>query len=132
MTYTGKRAWIYSRIDAPEDEHGALKGQEKELVEYARQIELQVFGISSDLGSGTDFNRPGLLRLTAAAQRGEFDVLLIKSTSRLGRDAHRTFTFIEQLGALGVSVFSPLEGEIKPATPLRNDPNREKNWRAGS
>lgn len=125
MAYTGKRAWIYSRIDAPEDEHGALKGQEKELVEYARQIELQVVGISSDLGGGTDFDWPGLQRFTAAAGRGEFDILLVKSISRLGKDARRTFTFIEQLGALGVSVFSPLEGEIKL------DAEQWKNLRLG-
>lgn len=113
MTNTEKRAWIYSRIDAPEDTHGALKLQEKSLFDYAEQMGFSIAGTSSDLGSGADFNRPGLLRLTTAAQRGEFDILLVKSVSRLGRDTRPTLTFIEQLGALGVSVFSPLEGEIK-------------------
>ena len=30
-----KRAWLYCRIDAPEDEHGHLKEQKKELMDYA-------------------------------------------------------------------------------------------------
>lgn len=118
MTNTEKRAWIYTRIDAPEDEHGALKMQEKGLIEYAGQMGFSVAGISSDLCGGTGFTRPGLVRMTAAAQRGEFDILLVKSLGRLGRDIPQTLTYIEQLGALGVSVFSPLEGEIRPDTGL--------------
>ena len=30
-----KSAWIYCRIDAPEDTHGALKGQYERLETYA-------------------------------------------------------------------------------------------------
>ena len=33
-----KRAWVYCRIDAPEDTHGALKNQRKLLMDYAEQM----------------------------------------------------------------------------------------------
>lgn len=113
MTNTKKRAWIYTRIDAPEDTHGALKLQEKGLYDYAGHMGFAVAGISSDLGGGLDFDRPGLARLTAAAREGAFDILLVKSLSRLGRDTEITLELVRQLNETGVSVCSPLEGEIR-------------------
>lgn len=120
MNYTDKRAWLYTRIDAPEDTHGALKGQEKELYDYAGQMGLSVAGTSSDLGSGLNFDRPGLIRLTAAAREGSYDILLVRSLSRLGRDTAQTFELLRQLDGLGVHVLSPLEGEIRLDEEPRN------------
>lgn len=120
MTNTKKRAWIYTRIDAPEDTHGALKLQEKGLYDYAGQMGFAVAGISSDLGSGMDFDRPGLMRLTAAAREGAFDTLLVKSLSRLGRGMEKTLELVKQLNDAGVSVCSPLEGEIRLDAALWN------------
>lgn len=119
------REKIYTRIDAPEDTHGVLKMQEKNLLEYAEQMGFTVAGTSSDLGSGLNFERPGLQRMTAAAQGSEFELLLVKNLSRLGRDTQRAFAFMEQLGALGISVFSPLEGEIKLDTAPWNSAGME-------
>ena len=112
MDYTNKRAWLYSRIDAPDDAHGHLKNQEKALFDYAEQMGMTVAGTSSDLGSGRDFDRPGLAQLTAAAREGRYDVLLVKSLGRLGRDFDATGDLIERLNEQGVKVCSPLEGEI--------------------
>ena len=47
-----KSAWNYCRIDAPEDIHGALKGQYERLETYAEQMGFSVVGSSQDLGSG--------------------------------------------------------------------------------
>ena len=38
------KAWIYCRIDAPEDVHGMLKVQRKQLMDYAEQMGFQVKG----------------------------------------------------------------------------------------
>lgn len=57
-----KRAWVYCRIDAPEDAHGALKGQRQQLMDYADQMNFIVAGSSEDLASGLSFDRPGLNR----------------------------------------------------------------------
>ena len=43
-----KRAWIYCRIDAPEDLHGALKRQRQQLMDYAEQMGCEVVGSSQD------------------------------------------------------------------------------------
>lgn len=108
-----KKAWVYCRIDAPEDAHGALKGQKKELMDYAEQMGFEVVGSSEDLGSGMEFDRTGLAEVTKAAGEGKMDVLLVKKLDRLGRDTAKTLEFIRGLEQLGVELYSPLEGEIQ-------------------
>lgn len=108
-----QRAWIYCRIDAPEDTHGALKGQKKELLDYAEQMGFEIVGESEDLGSGLDFDRTGLSEVMRAAGEGKMNVLLVKKLDRLGRDTAKTLEFVRGLEQLGVELYSPLEGEIQ-------------------
>jgi DNA invertase Pin-like site-specific DNA recombinase len=107
-----KRAWIYCRIDAPEDTHGVLKGQHEKLDSYADQMCLTVVGSSHDLGNGLTLNRPGLTELLEAAIIGKMDVLIIDSINRISRDAKQVLEFLHKLNGYGVKVYSPLEGEI--------------------
>ena len=106
-------AWIYCRIDAPEDVHGALKGQYERLETYAAQMGFIVVGSSQDLGSGLNFDCPGLQAALEAANTGSFQVLLVDSVSRIGRDTAKTVNFIQTINSCGISIYSPLEGEIK-------------------
>jgi mRNA interferase MazF len=105
------RTWIYTRIDAPEDTSGALKGQEKELLDYVERLGLTVVGWSSDIG-GADTDKPGLARLSEAAETKDFSILLIRSLSRIGRDGSATIDFLIQLNRLGIETYSLLEGKI--------------------
>lgn len=118
-----KSAWIYCRIDAPEDTHGALKGQYERLETYVAQMGFTVVGSSQDLGSGLNLDRPGLQALLKAAKAGSFQVLLVDSVSRIGRDTAKTIEFIQTIGDCGISIYSPMEGEIQPSAftmpPLR-------------
>ncbi|MBU5310465.1 recombinase family protein [Tissierella carlieri] len=107
-----KLAWAYSRIDAPEDAHGSLKNQRKELFDYAEQMGFEIVGSSEDMGSAMEFNRNGLLEVIKAAADGKFDVLLIKKIDCLGRDTEKTMKFLRELDQLGIQAYSPLEGEI--------------------
>lgn len=108
-----KSAWIYCRIDAPEDIHGALKGQYERLETYAAQMGFAVIGSSQDLGSGLNFDRPGLQTVLQEAKAGSFQVLLVDSVSRIGRDMAKTTNFIQTISDCGISIYSPMEGEIK-------------------
>jgi len=108
-----KRAWIYCRIDAPEDTHGALKGQKKGLIDYAEQMGFEVVGESEDIRSGLDFDRAGLAAVMKAARDGKMDVLLVKKLDRLGRDTVKLLEFLRGLDKLGVELYSPLEGQIQ-------------------
>jgi len=108
-----KRAWIYCRIDAPEDAHGALKGQKKELIDYAEQMGFAVVGESQDIGSGLNLVRGGLAKVMTAAGDGEMDVLLVKKLDRLGRDTAKLLELLRGLNQLGIEFYSPLEGQIQ-------------------
>lgn len=107
-----KSAWIYCRIDAPEDTHGALKGQYERLETYAAQIGFAVVGSSQDLGSGLNFDRPGLQAVLEAAKAKSFQILLVDSVSRIGRDMAKTVNFIQTISDCGINIYSPMEGEI--------------------
>ena len=108
-----KSAWIYCRIDAPEDTHGALKGQYERLETYATQMGFIVVGSSQDLDSGLNFERPGLQVALEAAKAGSFQVLLVDSVSRIGRDMVKAVKFIQTISDCNISIYSPMEGEIK-------------------
>lgn len=105
-------AWIYCRIDAPEDTHGALKGQYEQLERYAEQMGFAVVGSSQDLGSGLRLDRPGLLAVRDAANAESFQTLLVASVSHIGRDMAQTAEFIRSLTSCGVRIYSPMEGEL--------------------
>ena len=107
-----KRAWIYCRIDAPEDTHGVLKGQHEKLDSYANQMCFTVVGSSHDLGNCLTLNRPGLAELMEAIITGKMDMLIIDSINRIGRDTKQVLEFLHKLNGYRVKVYSPLEGEI--------------------
>ena len=94
---TKKKAWLYCRIDAPEDARGILKTQKRELLFYAEQMGFEVVGSSYDLGSGPMLERPGLAECMDSAAAGKMDVLIVKR-------------FLRGLNQLGVTLYSPLEG----------------------
>ena len=106
------RAWIYCRIDAPEDIHGALKNQRQQLMDYADQMGFEVVGGSQDQASGQRYDRPGLALVTEAAQAGTFDMFIIRDISRVGRDTCQTMEYLERLSQMGVQTCSPLEGVL--------------------
>ncbi len=108
-----KRAWLYCKIDAPDDAHGMLKGQQKELYDYAEQLGLTIVGCSEDLGNGLKSDRPGLIEVQHAAEQGKMDTLLVKQLTRLGRDSAQTLDFLHKLKQLDIKLYSPLEGEIR-------------------
>ena len=63
------KAWVYSRIDAPEDSHGSLKHQDQQLCEYAEKDgNFKVVGHSQDLAAAYNLDRPGLKALTDAVK----------------------------------------------------------------
>lgn len=109
-----KNAWIYCRIDAPEDSHGALKNQYEQLEHYAAQMGFAVAGCSQDMGTALGFDRPGLQAVRQAAEAGKMEVLLVVSRSRLGRDDATVQQYIRALQGCGLHIFSPMEGEILP------------------
>ena len=86
--------------------------QEQALKCQAEKLGLDIVGVSSDVCSGNDYDRPGLNSVLAAAENGDFDVLIIRSLSRLARNTVKIFELVGDFSNLGVRVSSAIEGDI--------------------
>ena len=106
------RVWIYSRLSNDDDpEQNSLTNQERICREHAKQNGCTVVGSSSDDNiSGMTFPRPGLRKLSEAAENGSIEAILVKDLSRLGRHKTQTALFIEYLRERNIAVISVTEG----------------------
>ena len=109
-----KKAWIYTRIDAPEDSHGTLKKQYEQLNTYGEQLQMKIAGSSSDMGEETGLERSGLNLFLEAKDSREIEVLLILDSSRISRDKNLCREFLRQMAKGGIEVCSLLEGSSLP------------------
>ena len=115
-----KKAWIYTRIDAPEDSHGTLKKQYEQLNTYGEQLRVEIAGSSSDMGETIGLERPGLdLFLEEKNGRG-IEVLLVLDSSRISRDKNLYREFLLRMTKSRIGVCSPLEG-ILSVSPQQAD-----------
>ena len=102
-----KRAWLYCRIDAPEDRNGILKKQEKQLYDFAEQLGYQIVGTSADLDQNTEL---GKLKQAVSVKR--FDALLVTSLFHIHHDRNQALCYVREFQHFGIEVISPLDGHI--------------------
>lgn len=104
------------------DEGGALRErietQKEMLLRFARERRLGrvVRVIVDDDMTGTDFSRLDVVRSLAA--RGEIDLLLLKDSSRLGRNLTESLLFTEYLARTGVELVFQSEEYNEDIFPL--------------
>ena len=96
------RAWIYCRTARPDAY--ALRMQQEQLSAFAEKNHYDIVGCTSKNEAGTTMVRPGLAEITNAVLRGEMDILLILSASRLGRDIWNTLEYVDWLKKHNVKV----------------------------
>ena len=108
---TATRAWLYYRLSNDDDpERNSLQNQRAICREFAVNRGLTIVGESCDDNvSGMTFSRPGLRRLSEAAERGGLDAVVVKDLSRLGRHKTQTALFIDYLRERNICVLSATE-----------------------
>ena len=106
------RVWLYGRLSNDDDvEMNSLENQLQIIRDYARERGYTVVGESyDDNSSGMRFDRKGLERLSAAAEKRQIDAVIVKDMSRLGRHRTQTSLFIDYLRHQGVAVCLPPKG----------------------
>lgn len=109
---TSQNAWIYCKIDAPEDTHGMLKSQRKQLMDYAEQMGFCVVGSSSDRLTENEQTGAGWEYFMRRAKERNVSVLLIHNLSRIHRDTCQASACLDYLDHLGITAYSPLEGKL--------------------
>lgn len=98
------RAASYSRVASPVQGTKPLEAQEASCAEFASERGWTVVGRYGDISQSGLRSGPGLGRMLEAAQRREFDVLLVHDLARLGRDPLDFSAIIHKLTDLGIVV----------------------------
>jgi DNA invertase Pin-like site-specific DNA recombinase len=101
------RAAIYARVSTGEQH---TDNQLIDLRAYAGQRGWQLAEYVDEGISGASRVRPELARLVKAARRRQFDVLVVWSLDRLGRDLQHLVGLLNDFHALGIGVISLREG----------------------
>ncbi len=107
-----KQAWIYCAIDAPEDTHGVLKGQFRQLCDYAEQMMAETAGSSSDCGGWPLLERQGFRHFIEAVKEGKANILLIVNRHSLARSSMQLVQLQTMAESLNVEIWSPQEGRV--------------------
>jgi site-specific DNA recombinase len=91
---------IYVRLSREDDgalESESIQNQKDYLIQYVIQKGWSLFNVYSDDGySGTNFDRPGFIRLIKDIENGKVNLVITKDLSRLGRDYIGTGYYLEK------------------------------------
>lgn len=113
-----KNAWIYCRLDDPQDIGGVMSIQYRQLKKFAEQKDFYAVGVSEDRSNGLTRDRPGLRAIREAVRDGDVQILLVSSVSRIGRDTEQVGQFLSFLHEHGVQAYAVKEGELTMAPAL--------------
>ena len=92
------RASLYARISTDKQDPTSIDGQFRNCEEFCGRNGLEVVARFRDDGiTGTDDGRPGYCLLTEAADRGDFDVIIVDETSRLTRNPSTLLALLDTL-----------------------------------
>ena len=105
---------LYARLSKDDEMQGtsnSILNQQQLLEEYAERHGLTPYvHIQDDGYSGTNWNRPGWQELLAKIESGEVANLLVKDSSRLGRDHLRVGLFREMLRDKNIRLIAVNDG----------------------
>lgn len=86
-----------SRDDELQGESNSIKNQKEILKQYAKENNLNIYDIYVDDGiSGTTFDRPDFNRMIKDIEDNKVNMVIVKDTSRLGRDYISFGEYIEK------------------------------------
>lgn len=109
------RCAIYARVSTGLDsQKDSLESQVSFFENHIKEKSWQLVDVYADEGiTGRSMaRRESLKRLIRDAEKGRFDVVLIKALSRLSRDTPDTINIVRTLHSHNVEVFSSREGMI--------------------
>jgi DNA invertase Pin-like site-specific DNA recombinase len=95
----GKLTILYERLSRDDELAGdsnSIANQKSQLEKYSKSNDFLPYEYLTDDGySGTNFDRPGWQEIISRIERDEVGCLIIKNSSRMGRDYLRTGLYRE-------------------------------------
>lgn len=110
----GSRVAFYSRYSTDRQKQTSIEGQERLCAAYAAErkwVEFKRFSDAERSGT-TTMGRAGLFEMLAAAERGEFDVLLVEDIDRTSRDAADMHQIAKDLDELDIVICTVVSGVV--------------------
>ncbi len=109
------RAALYARYSSERQNERSVADQVAICERYAGERGWTVVRVFSDAAiSGTTLaNRPGLLDAMAAAERGEFDVLLAEDEDRFARDLEHQAHVFNRIESAGARLWTIATGRVE-------------------
>lgn len=110
----GSRVAIYSRYSTDRQKQSSIEGQERLCAAYSADRKWEEFKRFSDSerSGTTTMGRAGLFEMLAAAERGEFDVLLVEDIDRTSRDAADMHQIAKELDELDIVICTVAGGVV--------------------
>jgi DNA invertase Pin-like site-specific DNA recombinase/ssDNA-binding Zn-finger/Zn-ribbon topoisomerase 1 len=103
MNYLGQKTYIaalYARLSSEDLQEGtsvSIETQKKILEDYCKSNGIIIYNVYVDDGyPGTNFNRPAFKRLLRDCENKQFNMVVVKDLSRLGREHIETDNYIEK------------------------------------
>lgn len=103
MNYLGQKTYIaalYARLSSEDLQDGtsvSIETQKKILEDYCKNNGIIIYNVYVDDGyTGTNFNRPAFKRLLRDCENKNFNMVIVKDLSRLGREHIETDNYIEK------------------------------------
>jgi len=104
---------IYARYSSDLQRAASVEDQFLICKERIAREQWTLAGTYADRGlSGASHLRPGYQQLLAAAQNGEFDIVLAEALDRVSRDQEHVAAFFKQMNFAGIRIVTLAEGEI--------------------
>jgi site-specific DNA recombinase len=105
------RAAIYARYSSDMQRTASIEDQARNCTKRAESEGWTIVATFSDAAiSGSDSNRPQYQAMQAAAERGDFDVLLLDDLSRLARDSVEQERIIRRLEFKNLRIIATSDG----------------------
>lgn len=103
MQYIGQKTYIaalYARLSSEDLQEGtsvSIETQKKILEDYCESNGIIIYNVYIDDGyTGTNFNRPAFKQLLRDCENKQFNMVIVKDLSRLGREHIETDNYIEK------------------------------------
>lgn len=118
-----KKAALYCRLSVDDGRFGesvSIESQKLLLEQYCKDNAITNYEVYEDDGySGTNFNRPGFLKMYDDIQNGLIDTVIVKDQSRFGRAYVEVGLYVEKFKELGVRFVAI--GDSYDSTKSEND-----------
>ena len=101
------RGAAYARYSTDHQQHNSIEYQLAAIRQYCAENQITITATYTDEGeTGTNTDRPGFQSMMAAAERGEFEAVVIYDITRGSRDVGDWFQFRKKFLMLGIQVIA--------------------------